>query len=380
MSMRDGKGGGILGKLSLIIADADESYAKGVANYINTNNHDEFQVNCFTRSDAFSSFIRQAGTLDILLVCPEFYDEAQKYDKAKLTVVLSDGILCREYSGCEIINKYQPGEKLISNVLFLYSKCNPGEIHMPNRGKSAKVVGIYSPIGGIGKTTIAVSLSAQCVKQELSAFYLNLEPIQSTGVYFDCSNERNLSYVFYYLKEKNKDLAFRLNGIKSRDPATGVEYFTPPQSGLEFDEISVGELESLIHELKNIGSYYFIFIDMPVNFDIKTVRLLELCDRVVIVAAPDPTAKRRIGIFMQELERLASAKGFRLTDKLIFAINKYNAVNEDEEYDGSGDLISVRCMLPQYTNFAVLQGGKIKINDSAFNNSVNELINLLRDK
>lgn len=372
------KGGKTLGKLNLVVADTDENYAKGVANYINTKNSKGFQVNCFTNQKPLKSFLQQNKNVDIILACPELYDEMVNCSKAKLIVILSQGVLSREYSGCEIINKYQTGEKLISSILFLYSKANPEEVHTTNREKDTRVVGVYSPAGGTGKTTIAVSLSIQCVERGMSAFYLNLEHIQSTGTYFDCRNGRNLSYVFYYLKEKNDNISFKLDGVKSTDPDTGVQYFNPPQNALEFDEIGERELEILVRELKGAGCYDFIFIDMPGSFDTKAIKLMELCDRVVITASEEPPVKYKLQILLDSLEKLNSARKWEPAEKFIYALNKYNAGTAEAD-SSPGDSVHFRCKLPQYTSYTIQQGGRLSISDNGFHRAIDELIDLISD-
>jgi len=93
------------------------------------------------------------------------------------------------------------------------------------------VVAIYSPIGGSGKTTVAVNSAVHCAKKGLEVFYLNLENFQSTPLYFNCKKERNLSELLRCLKQ-GRNVAAKIRQIKQKDADYGVHYFVPPEMSL----------------------------------------------------------------------------------------------------------------------------------------------------
>ena len=204
-----------MAKLNLIIADYDENYIRGLSEYINSNHSVSFAVNCFTKADSFIRYLKEEPSADILVVSPDFYDISTPLSQVNLKVLLSPGALSREYPDFKVISKYSTGEKLLGEVLHLYSKSNPKEIRTPSYSKSTVIIGVYSPAGGTGKTTIATALSRQIAELGMESFYLNLESIQSTGVFFNLFGTRNLSYVFYYIKEKSTNLSFKMDGIKN---------------------------------------------------------------------------------------------------------------------------------------------------------------------
>jgi len=361
----------------LVIADIDEGYARGVANYISNSNPKDFNVNCLTNMTALKDFLQSHQPADIFLICPELY-EALESSKAKLKLILSPGILQREYEECEIINKFQTGEKLLGSILFLYSKANPQELHTQNGEKNTRVVGIYSPSGGAGKTTTAVSLAVQSSEKGMPAFYLNLEPLQSTAAYFDCSSDKNMSYAFYYLKEKSSNLAFKLEALKSTDAATGVQYFNPPQSALEFDEIGIEEIESLVTALRNCGKHSFIFIEIPSIFSGETVKLMELCDSVVIVSLPDPAGRQKLKQLLMNFRKLSAAGKSTIDNKAVYVLNRCSGQAFDFA-DDEGN-VSYGCRLPHIRDFSFMQCGRVSVQDRDFYCAVGELFNLVAGK
>lgn len=359
-----------MAKLNLVIADLDESYAKALSEYISSNHSTTFLVSCFTKADSFTGYMGEQPFVDVLLISPDFYDLSIGYSQISLKAVLSQGVLCREYSGFQIINKYNTGEKLISEVIHLYSKLNPSELRFSQYYKNAELIGVYSPAGGTGKTTIATALSMQCKELGKQSFYLNLESIQSTGVFFNLESKRNLSYVFYYLKEKSKNLSFKMDGIKSTEIDAGVHYFNPPESPLEYEEVNTDELEQLIKAIKGMGCYDFIFIDMSNTFDMKNYKIMGLCDCIVLITLQEPISVYKNRVLLDELVKLSDTDKESITDKFITVINKY----KDKDGEGSTVQSPATVMIPEYTRAIINEEGKLVIDDDDFRRAINQLI------
>lgn len=366
-----------MARLNLVIADFDESYAKSLSSYINSNHSSAFMVSCFTKVESFKGYMEQLPVIDILMITSEFYEISEGLSRIKLKIILSSGTLNREYSEFQVISKYSTGEKLVSEVIYLYSKLNPLELRLPSNSKSAELIGIYSPAGGTGKTTIATALSIQCADMGMKAFYLNLESIQSTGAFFSTRSNRNLSYIFYYLKEKNKNLPFKMEGIKNIED--GVQYFNPPEGSMEYEEISAEELEQLILGIKDMGCYDCIFIDMYNNLDIKNLKIMNLCDHIVLVTLDEPISLYKNKVFFQELSKLGDANKNSISGKLINVINRYKG--KGSEYgEGCIERPSYDFVIPEYTRTLIKEDGRIAVEDNDFRKAIIQIIDIITGK
>jgi cellulose biosynthesis protein BcsQ len=362
----------------MIIADFNESYTKGLSEYINSYHSTAFTVNCFTKVDSFKRYMEQQPSVDVLLISPDFIELSKGYAAIKLSLILSEGVLEMEHPGFQAVNKYSTGEKLISDVLHLYSKLDTSDMRALSYSKKAELVGVYSPSGGVGKTTIATALSMQCTELGLSCFYLNLEAIQSTGVFFNSDSKRNLSYVFYYLKEKSKNLSFKLDGVKSTDADLGVQYFNPPESPLEYGEIDPDELEQLIQAIKNMGCYDYVFIDMSNAFDLKNYRVMNLCDRIVLLTLQEPVSIHKNRYLYNELVKLGDSDKNCISDKFINVINRYKHRSGGKESltDGASDGVCV----PEYSRTLIKEDGRLVIDDDDFRKAINRIISEISGK
>lgn len=366
-----------MARLNLVIADFDERYLRGLSEYINTNHSSAFMASCFTKVDSFTGYMEGQPLVDVIIISPDFYDIAVGYSHIKLKVMLSTGVLSREYPGFQLISKYNTGEKLLCEVVHLYSKFNPFETRLPNHSKNTEFIGVYSPAGGTGKTTIAAALSIQCAEQGMKAFYLNLESIQSTEVFFHSNNNRNLSYIFYYLKEMSSNLSFKMDGIKSTDD--GVQYFNSPVSPMEYEEINPEELERLIKGIKDMRCYDYVFIDMSSTFDMKNYKILNLCDHILMIILHEPIALYKSRVMLNELVKLSVSDKNTVSDKIITVINKY----KDRSDEGAEICIEgypAAAKLPEYSRTLIKEDGRVAIDDNDFTKGINQLISMITGK
>ena len=114
---------------------------------------------------------------------------------------------------------------------------------------------------------------------------------------------------------------FKMDGIKCTED--GVEYFNPPESPMEYEEINPEELEQLLKGIKDMGCYDYVFIDMYSNFDLKNYKIMELCDRIVLVSLYEPIASHKRKILFNELAKLCDRDKGSISDKFIIVINKH---------------------------------------------------------
>lgn len=313
-----------MSKIHLIIADGDEDYVDSITNYIVNNYSHRFQVNSFTKEEYLLDYISSnEGKVDILLLCPQWYTNSISKDRVDTIIILSGGMLIDEAIDCEMINKYQRGDKLVSGILNCFAEVNPNKYYISDKDRKTKVIAVYSPIGGIGKTSIAVGSSMKSAEDGKSVFYLNLENMQSTSNFFDCENCQSISNVLYYIKEKKKNITLKIEGIRCTDPQYGIHYFSPPQSCIDLDEMSIDELEYLINKLKLSRNYDEIFIDMSTKLDEKNVSILNVSDEIILILGQEDLDRTKINLFMTQLDAFSKKNCLDLFPKIKMVLNKY---------------------------------------------------------
>ncbi|TYQ16065.1 UNVERIFIED_CONTAM: Mrp family chromosome partitioning ATPase [Acetivibrio alkalicellulosi] len=318
-----------MGRITLVIADTDEEYVERIVNYLMSEHSHKFQVNSFTKQEILINYLNDTTKkVDVLLISPSMMSNSIPENKAEVIILLTSGNIASNSKDYECVNKYQHAERFVSNILDIFSEKNSNEIYLASGSKQAKVIAVYSPVGGVGKTTVAVSASIQYALKGFSVFYLNLESIQSTPLFFNCDSVQNLSKVLFYLKENNKNPGIKIEGAKLIDEETNIHYFTPPDSALEMEEITGEELKRLISHLKMSGCYDFIFVDMSSNFDHENISILECCNEVLLVFSQDRLSEIKASLLNKEFKILNAKNSLDITNKAKVVVNKWDGQSD----------------------------------------------------
>jgi len=313
--------------MNIVIADSDSSYLDGLANYLIDNHSNRFQVHSFTKKDFFQAYVEKNPTIiDIILVCPEMYFLGLEKLGIKLLCILSDGKLPMQYEHCEVISKYQLADSLASHLIHMYTQKTNIIIMQKGKNKS-RVISIYSPLPGSGKTSIAYGLALKAASEGKKVFYLNIEDNATTDLFLDTDGAEDLSHILFYLKAKIKNLSTRMDLVKKEDKTTGIHYFSPPKSNLELDEIIADEYINLITELRTMGNYDFILLDMHSGFNSKIASVLGESDNIVFVVTDEITLKVKTAGIVKDFEILYNREKINIYNKLLIVQNKFKSGN-----------------------------------------------------
>ncbi len=312
-------------RLNLVIADTDEVYVQNVVNYLLTNYLQRLQVSSFTKQELLYDFLSGLNRVDVLLISPDMCSETMPKKSDTKMFLLTQGETSVKDEGRDFIDKHQVGDEFINKLLDMFSEGEEDAVILeePARDIETKVVAIYSPIGGTGKTTIAINSAVYCAKKGLKVFYLNLETFQSTPLFFNCKSDRNLSELLRCLKQ-GENLGTKIKEIRQIDPDCNVHYFVPPEDIIDLKETDSREIKALIDAFRSIRLYDIVILDMSSELNDRNIALLETSDEVVMVLAQDAVSNIKAEYVSEQLEKLFARYGLDLSGKLTVALNRYN--------------------------------------------------------
>lgn len=315
-----------MSRLRLIIADTDEYYSSSLLEFITLNYPDRLQADTFTTPAALNSFIFENITaLDILLLSPELFCMQIPTDKFKAVIILSDGKLTKETLNFNQIYKYQSGDKLVSSILSIYAEKTSDEVITAQGSGLSKLIAVYSPSGGSGKTTLSAGMCINYSCSGFKVFYLNLENYPSTDHFFLSDNGPGISHMLYHLKDKSRNLGLRFEGIRCIDNISRVHFFSPPESVREIEEINAYELKQLLSLLKQNKQYDIIMIDMSSSLNSLNMEILKECDRILLVIPDEHISDLRTQMFIKELGIIEQKNCTPFSEKITLVFNKCNS-------------------------------------------------------
>jgi cellulose biosynthesis protein BcsQ len=313
-----------MAKINLVIADSNEAYLNGLANYFSCNHSNKFQVNCFSKQSYLKDYLLKNNRIDILLVSEDLFAKNLPVDCVNTCIILSSGRVTVDLDGQISVSKYQSGDKLYSSILNIYSESIKDKGILIQRGETnTKIICFYSPSGGSGKTLMSLCSCIQCAKMGLGVFYLNLEMLQSTPAFLSCSSENSLSQILYYVKKRSPSLGIKIEASRNEDKRLNIHYFSPPESMKDLEEINGEDAEFLLNGLTGMGIYDAVIVDISSTLDARNRAVLEKSSSIVLLAEEEETSAAKLEGLIKEFEIISSREGFELLDKTMFVINKY---------------------------------------------------------
>ncbi|MDY0395110.1 hypothetical protein RWE15_12625 [Virgibacillus halophilus] len=187
-----------MNKLRVVLYTKDATYANFFSNFmLNPDNGEKYATKIFTNLDAFRENTRNQKH-HILLTDEELdTQDIQVFDQM---IRLADSV--DESDSPEIsLFKYQPLKDLMSQVLAKYYEQSGKVLQMVNGKQKESVITFYSGSGGVGKTLFSLCMAKYLAMLEKRVFYLNLELLHTTYLYFK-DEKPSSAEVLYYLKKQ----------------------------------------------------------------------------------------------------------------------------------------------------------------------------------
>ncbi len=365
-----------MSKLHIVIADPDEAFVDGLLRYLLTNHAERFEVSSFTEKTYLYHYLSSGqAKADMLLIHPRLLDEKVPWEGIKTVLLEEEESEDTNTPKGLKIAKYQCGDQFVNRIMELYSQENLRGLPPWIGQQKTKTIVVYSPAGGVGKTTVAMGLCIQAAWEGKSVFYLNLEDLASTELYLAGEHEQSLSNVLLYLREEKKNLARKIEEAKTTDPQYKIHYFQPPANVLDYHEDLSGELRKLVKELVAVKQYDRIIIDLSSSLHSNNLAMLEACDEVLVVCTPDMTVSVKIKLLLNELEAITCRSGLNILEKTSFLLNKYEPLAsltvENQYYIAAQGLLKI----PKVDDLLVPYGEKYRIDmNSAFGTAMYQLM------
>ena len=339
-----------MSRLGLVIADSDMDYLTKFEKFLMANYPQRFDIFSFSSPGKLTEFLCTPEKRDILLINSKMYNKELHSKNFESLILLSGDDVEPIPEGFEMINKYQHAERLVTDILRLYAARSLKNYSISGHGDT-RIVCVYSPAGGTGKTSVAAGSSILCSRRGLKTFYLNLEDIPSTNLYFYGESEQSFSNVIYHLKGKGKNLGLKLEGAKCCDSKTGVHFFTPPESILEMEELSEQDIVRLLNEFRANATYDVVFIDMSCGLSQRNAAILASVDSILLVLAPGDISTIKMNALKTGMDLLEHKYGVKLGGRTVTILNRNDRKTANmgaaHTFNDSKPVIEIVNCLPQ---------------------------------
>lgn len=277
---------------SLVICDPEEQYAQALAFYIMNCKGIHFQVHV-------CSGIGHVKKPDILLISDVYPESEISKMKADKVLILTGGM--SDFDRENVIYKYQTGDKILEEILTHCEEVYTGRelfFSLPGK-KNGKVIGVFSPVHRVGKTSYALNLGEKLAASE-NVLYLNLELYGGLGGHFERGGQ-TLEDVLYYARQEKSNLGFILaKAVRHRGK---LDYLLPLPVSEDIKSIRGEEWVDLFSQILSQSIYDTIILD--IDEGIRDVyEVLKICTKIYLLTAESEYSQAKIEQFEKELSLL----------------------------------------------------------------------------
>ena len=318
-----------MAKKNILITDSDADYLENFERFLRNNHSDKFIINTASNSDGVRVFVENSDRkVDVLLISPETYADRIR-GCASVVMILSNGVIPIQLEKYPVIKKYQAGDAIVHSVSRAYVEAMPDEFDISQLNSECELIGVFSPIGGSGKTTIASLLAAHYAENSKVLFF-SMEQFQYTENIFSGSSRYNMSDFLYFVHKGDNDLITNLNRMLITDVNLNVSFLNSPLCFVDLNKIEKEKWGAFLKALALFGLFDKVIIDFSSHLDDHTLAILSACNKVVVPVLDDRMSVLKVNRLEHDLAQIDHEI---LLKKFIYVLNKYSGFKPHTEID-----------------------------------------------
>ena len=281
--------------ISIAIADKNFEYINRMSDLLQKYN--DLSVSLFTSGEKLSAAI-ESSRFDIVLFDPDISDTKLEFHNVKLPICLysDESNNTGLYSDLNKIHKYQRISNIYKEFIKLYAE-KAGTVMESGGPNNTKITAVYSPVGGSGKTTIALAIAASLAERDKKVLFVSFEQLASSASIYPYKEEGITSL----LAAISGDTVFglKLKGV-AKTGAFNVDYIEGFERIVDYRAVNMEETGELLTKIKNSGLYDNVVVDTNSNIDDILTAVFEQANNIVIVNKPGTLSSFKIEMFSKQ--------------------------------------------------------------------------------
>lgn len=246
---------------------------------------------------ALQRYFAEPKSIDILLINEKLYDQSFAKHNVGNLFILTEEKPDPNTAG-ELFNnmvfRYSNGKTIIDNVIS-----RSGISHATNLNSGiAKVLMLFSPIGGVGQTSLAAGICTLIARNFRRVLFVGTDGLQTFGCVMK-DQARLKEGAEKTLQQKSK-YAFKV--IQPMIVSELYDILPPFPAALPSLGVTQEHLQFLLEMIKNSGSYDFIVIDSGSDFTEATTKLMAFADQVLILTAQDGLSVYKLNCLLDNID------------------------------------------------------------------------------
>ena len=313
-------------RIKLAMLEADASYLHRVVPMFNSKYAEELEIYSFTDVEAAMACLEEKK-IDVFLASDSFKIDFTMIPKRCGFAYMVESLDINAIDNHKAICKFQKGELIYKQILSIYSEHIPNISGVAtNQNGAMKTIAFCSPCGGVGTSTVAAACAIALANAGQRVLYLNAETYGDADMFFSCDGQFDFSDVIYAVKSNKTNRAMKLQSTVKQDQ-TGVYFYSSVRIPLDIMEMGCNDYLTLQNELKALGCYDYVILDIDFPTTHAGYKLFEYCNSIVLVADSTDTADAKIRKAIRGIQILDGQSDYAMQPRMWLLRNMV-ATNE----------------------------------------------------
>lgn len=295
----------------LVICDEQQEYCTQMMDYLNSKVEGQFSIRIYTECNALLLGLKKTRA-DVALIDEKIYEKIQNKDE--LRALLDSLLIITEkrtspYPLEEAVYRYQSAGAIVSKI-FSTSECRSEAVIGRNEEKGAEIIGIFSPVSHVGKTSLAITMG-QIYAEKMKTLFLSLEAYSGITGLLSLKQEKTLGELLYDF-DVNRD-RYPAQLYTYVQSFCGMDTISPIEDLCELQSISKNQLTEFIRLLSEECSYEKIIIDFGSSV-VSLIDILAICDVIYVPTREDVISQAKLASFADSLKKQEGRN--RISDRI----------------------------------------------------------------
>ncbi|TLN28088.1 response regulator [bacterium] len=188
------------------------------------------------------------------------------------------------------------------------------QVSTPIMGKNGKIIVIYSPKGGTGRTTIATNLAIALQSSEKTCLVDGSLQFGDVAVFLNEQGKNTILDLAPRVDELDPDI---VQEVMVSHAATGLHVLAAPPRPEYSEDVTGEQFTKLLQYLRQM--YAYIVVDTATYLTETVQSALDIADLIILLTTQDIPAIKSINLFLG----IADATGIN-RKRILFVMNKYD--------------------------------------------------------
>ena len=316
-------------KHNLVILDSDYDYVRSIEPEIIRRYADKVDVQIITDEAFMDIWFQEKREIDVLIIDQNHYGDYLKEHVIRQTFLMIPEIDIEQKTprNVSVMVKYLPENELFEAVNDAFARIDLEAVdpdHKPQH--ETRVVAVYSPIGGCGKSLICIGLARKLRMLDQKVLLIGCDDVQSFSVFGDLDLHAD-AYLAEELRDPGENTYWTILQNLAGGDVTYLKSFDRAPHALG---VGRTQWKSFVRLMKEKGDFDYLILDIGCRVDEAGTALMNQADEIVLVTEPNLMATRKV-------QRIAGDSDILPNKKCFLVSNEYHTdgmrFSEDAVYD-----------------------------------------------